>query len=283
VIRLKIALCQTEIVFENKAENITKASKFIEDAAKKQVDLILFPEMSFTGFSMDVAKTGESDGYSVKNIIQAAKKYNIAIGFGYVALNGKKGENRYVTVGKKGEILSGYTKIHSFAIGGEREDFISGNELPELRTVIPQMVDTDSLIPQEVHNTVERATQNGGRKMPDMEWLCNVDGRIVDTNRLALAFVARAVAFAFRKNLCKRLFHQARLIDLKVQIAVYRRYFGNYVVGDKTAFQRFRNHYGAFTQDLSKLKARERIIPHVRIRGERNTLVNFFGAHPFHL
>lgn len=130
MISLKIALCQTEILFENKAENITKASKFIEAAAKKQVDLVLFPEMSFTGFSMDVAKTGENDGYSVKTIRQAAKKHKIAIGFGYVALNGKKGENRYVIVGNNGEILSEYTKIHSFAIGGEREDFISGNELP---------------------------------------------------------------------------------------------------------------------------------------------------------
>lgn len=125
---MKIAICQSNIIFEDKEENISNALKLIK--ASSGADLILFPEMSFTGFSMNISLTGETDDYTVNIIKIAAKEHNIAIGFGYVQLVGGKGENRYVIIGSNGEILSSYTKIHSFAIGGERDDFLSGNSLP---------------------------------------------------------------------------------------------------------------------------------------------------------
>lgn len=139
---MKIALCQTDISFERKEENIAKALEFIKNAAMQKSELILFPEMSFTGFSMNVALTGESDNYSINTIKNAAIKNNIVVGFGYVCLNGNRGENRYVIIKNTGEILSEYTKIHSFAIGGEREDFISGNALPTPVSIARQSIST---------------------------------------------------------------------------------------------------------------------------------------------
>lgn len=125
---MKIAICQTNIVFENKNENLSKALKLIKSSS--DADLILFPEMSFTGFSMNITLTGETDDYTINAMKNAAKENNIAIGFGCVKLIDGKAENRYVIIDSNGEILSSYTKIHSFAIGGEREDFLSGNSLP---------------------------------------------------------------------------------------------------------------------------------------------------------
>ena len=139
---MKIALCQMNIAFEKKETNLKKALEFIKSAAAMGADLILFPEMSFTGFSMNVALTGESDDYSINTIKKAALTHNIAVSFGYVYLNGSKGENRYVLISADGEILSDYNKIHSFAIGGEREDFISGNTLPSPVSIASQKIST---------------------------------------------------------------------------------------------------------------------------------------------
>lgn len=127
---MNVAVVQSNISFENKNHNIEKAYEFIARASDAGADIILFPEMSFTGFSMNVFLTGETDGYTVGLMRAAAKKYNIAIGFGYVRLFDGKGENRYCITDNNGAILSDYTKIHSFAIGGERADFRSGNTLP---------------------------------------------------------------------------------------------------------------------------------------------------------
>ena len=47
---MRLAICQTEIKFEDKSYNYAKAKEMIAYAAYQKTDLILFPEMSFTGF-----------------------------------------------------------------------------------------------------------------------------------------------------------------------------------------------------------------------------------------
>ena len=139
---MKAAIVQMDIRFEDKSLNLGKAYNFIQQAADSGADIIFFPEMSFTGFSMNIALTGESDGYTVSKMQNAAAVYNIAIGFGYVRLLDGKGENHYLIIDKAGNILSDYTKIHSFAIGGEREDFRSGNLLPSNASVCDMNIST---------------------------------------------------------------------------------------------------------------------------------------------
>ena len=132
---MKTAVVQSNISFENKNYNIERAYEFIARASDAGADIILFPEMSFTGFSMNVFLTGEEDGRTAGLMRAAAKKHNIAIGFGYVNLVRGKGENHYCITDCSGKILSDYTKIHSFAIGGERSDFRSGNSLPDTASI----------------------------------------------------------------------------------------------------------------------------------------------------
>lgn len=127
---MRIALCQTNILFENKDENIRNAEQLICRAAEKDADFVIFPEMSFTGFSMNIQRTAEADGSTCSKMTELARRHNIYIGFGWVKLVGGKGENHYSIAAPDSEIISDYIKIHSFAIGGENEDFISGNELP---------------------------------------------------------------------------------------------------------------------------------------------------------
>ena len=117
------------IAFEEKEYNLKRAKEFIKQAAREKADIILFPEMSFTGFSMDVERMGETDDYTKAQISQAARANGIAVGFGVTLINEGKGENHYIICNKDGEPVSDYIKLHSFSIGGELKQFRKGSKL----------------------------------------------------------------------------------------------------------------------------------------------------------
>lgn len=126
---MKIVLCQTNIKWEDKQSNYVTAKKYVEDAAYQDSDLILFPEMSFTGFSMNTAVTKESNNDTINQMQEYAVQYHIAIGFGWVKDCGEKSENHYTIVNKEGKIISDYAKIHPFSYSGEDIKFQGGNKM----------------------------------------------------------------------------------------------------------------------------------------------------------
>ncbi len=126
---MKIALFQMNIVWEDKQKNYSEGERAICHASHQGVELILFPEMSFTGFSMNIAETQEKDGQTVRFICQMAQTYQIAIGFGWVKYCGEKAENHYTIVDEKGIVLSDYVKIHPFSYAGETKYFNSGKDI----------------------------------------------------------------------------------------------------------------------------------------------------------
>ncbi len=123
---MKIILAQTHIEWENKEENIAYAKKIIKENTDS--DIILFPEMSFTGFSMNTVVTKES-GSTVELMKNVALKNNITIGFGWVKDCGDKCENHYTIVDKDGDVLSDYAKIHPFSYSGEDNYFCGGDSI----------------------------------------------------------------------------------------------------------------------------------------------------------
>lgn len=123
---MKVEICQTNIIWENKMENLNKAEMFIK---KSKSNLILFPEMSFTGFSMNTSAIGEKDSFTINYIKNMAIKNNKAIGFGWVYKSEDKAENHYTFVNSNGEILSDYIKIHPFSYSGEDKYFKKGNKI----------------------------------------------------------------------------------------------------------------------------------------------------------
>lgn len=126
---MKIALAQTNIIWENKNQNILKAESIVQRCAKDNVDIVLFPEMSFTGFSMNTDVTSENDNYTIKKLSQFASENNIYMGFGWVKKCSEKCRNIYTIVDKKGSIISSYSKIHPFTYSGEDEYFSGGNDI----------------------------------------------------------------------------------------------------------------------------------------------------------
>lgn len=129
-----IALAQTNIIWEDKLANLEKVRRIIEsfaDNVKGEMDdkLILFPEMSLTGFSMNTKATSENDRWTVSQISKLAAEYGVCVGIGWVKQTDELCENHYSIIAATGTEISDYTKIHPFSYSGEDQYFRGGDKL----------------------------------------------------------------------------------------------------------------------------------------------------------
>lgn len=127
---MKVGLTQMDIVWEDKEKNMEKAGKLMEQAAKQGVELLVFPEMTLTGFTMNTDLAGEEMLFSptLRFFKEASRKYHMAIAFGYVEDFGEEYYNKLMIV-SEGRILYDYDKIHPFNYGEEGRHYIGGHEV----------------------------------------------------------------------------------------------------------------------------------------------------------
>lgn len=128
---MKIALVSLNQVWEDKKANLDLCEKYIQKASDENVDLIVFPEMTLTGFSNNISITTENfkNSQTIQSFYVFAKKFNIGIVFGMVTQDETKALNKSIFVGCNGKILGDYTKIHPFSFAGENKYFNAGNRL----------------------------------------------------------------------------------------------------------------------------------------------------------
>lgn len=126
---LRTAICQLEITWEDKPANLEKVALRAGEAARGGARLVLFPEMTLTGFSMNTALTAETDRWSVERVAEIARSSGVAIGFGWAEAKGEKALNNYTVVDPEGNEVYEYAKIHPFSYGGEDEHFEAGAEI----------------------------------------------------------------------------------------------------------------------------------------------------------
>lgn len=126
---MKIGLTQMDIVWEDKEKNCAHCLKIIQHAKGQGVDLLIFPEMTLTGFSMNTAaiSQGEPD-YSRNFFESASKKYGMAIAFGYAAKVSGRYQNK-LSIVNQGAVISDYAKIHPFSYGEEGRHYTGGERL----------------------------------------------------------------------------------------------------------------------------------------------------------
>jgi predicted amidohydrolase len=111
-------------------DNLVKMSDFITKIASQQkVDLILFPELTTSGYEMGVRFTDVAQvipGPTVNLIAQRAQEMGVYVGFGMVAKEKIESiiYNAAVLVGPGGELVGSYHKTH--LRGEERMAFREG-------------------------------------------------------------------------------------------------------------------------------------------------------------
>ena len=124
---LKITIVQPDIIWEDISANLEKYSGMLENTGP--TDLIIFPEMFTTGFSMQPEKLKENmDGVSVNWMKKLAKEKDASV-VGSLIIEDENGKikNRAVWVFPDGE-LTFYDKRHLFTMGEEARHYAAGDE-----------------------------------------------------------------------------------------------------------------------------------------------------------
>ena len=125
---LKIGLVQYAPVWENKAESIEKIKILVDKIS--EIDLLIFPEMTLTGFTMKSDKfTEELEGASYLFFSSLAKEKKFAVMYGFIEKGRRKNFNTMVHLNNQGKIIATYRKIHPFSYSKENIFYGKGKEV----------------------------------------------------------------------------------------------------------------------------------------------------------
>jgi predicted amidohydrolase len=122
---MKIALIQTELIWENPKENREILQNKI-NSISQYVDMLVLPEMFTSGFTMHPEKVAETmQGETISWLKEIAKSKNCAITGSLVISETGNFYNRLVFVFPDGKIET-YDKRHLFTLAGEHEVYTAG-------------------------------------------------------------------------------------------------------------------------------------------------------------
>lgn len=151
---MRIALAQTDIVWEDKKANRQTAKTMIEKAARNSCNIIIFPEMSLTGFSMNIDVIAEpaDSSETIEFFSEQALENNIFICFGAALIDSDSKIRNYAVISdNNGHIVSKYAKIHPFSHGVESKYFTGGDHIEWFNlnsTTTSQFVCYDARFPE---------------------------------------------------------------------------------------------------------------------------------------
>ncbi|MCH5266874.1 MAG: carbon-nitrogen family hydrolase [Lachnospiraceae bacterium] len=162
---MRVALGQLDMVWEDRDASIQRAEPLIAEAASADADIIIFPEMSFTGVSLNIEKVAEplEQSSTISQMKSLATRYQIAIGFGWAASSGQGSDlatNRFTIIDNTGTKIGEYTKLHPFTYGGESECYAKGDEIvtvPFLGRKIGLFICYDLRFPEIFHIAAREA------------------------------------------------------------------------------------------------------------------------------
>jgi len=128
---MKVAAAQIACSLGDSKANLLKVRDFSRRARDRGVELIVFPEMTDTGYSMSVIQAHASswtNGF-VPGLQEIAAKLSIAIVCGVSEQDGGSIYNSLVFVDRRGQIAAKYRKTHLYAVDPieEQKCFASGN------------------------------------------------------------------------------------------------------------------------------------------------------------
>ncbi|WP_340077124.1 amidohydrolase [Leptobacterium sp. I13] len=125
--QLKVALIQTSIIWESPKENRLRYEEKLK-TIDEPVDLIIFPEMFTTGFTMNAMQVAEAaQGETINWLKTKAQEMNTAICGSIVIRENNKYYNRFLFAYLDGSIEK-YDKRHTFTLAGEDKVYEAGKE-----------------------------------------------------------------------------------------------------------------------------------------------------------
>lgn len=127
---MKVGLVSLNQKWENKSGNKELCTKYVIDAKNNGVDLIVFPEMTLTGFTMNTSIYGEQgdNSESVEFFKKLATDNNINIVYGIIIQDKGDYYNKLYYVDSYGKTFT-YSKIHTFSFAKEDIYYKKGDSL----------------------------------------------------------------------------------------------------------------------------------------------------------
>lgn len=127
---MKLGLVQYNPSWENKTKNQKKILQLIE-SQQTNFDLLIFPEMTLTGYTMN-SELGENfdsaESPTLKFFIELSKKFGVNIIAGMIEKEGTQSFNTLFLIDKLGEIKTKYRKIHLFSFAVEEKFYQAGSK-----------------------------------------------------------------------------------------------------------------------------------------------------------
>lgn len=122
---MRISIIQSDLKWEDKKANLERYSE-LAATLKGQTDLVVFPEMFSTGFSMAAEKLAEEFNGTTLNWMSAlSSEYNFAVCGSFIVKEDGSYYNRFAFVSPSSSPVF-YDKRHLFSMGGEDKVYTGG-------------------------------------------------------------------------------------------------------------------------------------------------------------
>ncbi|HEY6906811.1 MAG TPA: carbon-nitrogen family hydrolase [Ignavibacteriaceae bacterium] len=126
---MKVGLVQYNPEWENKKMNSDKITWLLSHNYEKQ-DLLVFPEMTLTGFTMKASEFAEElTGESFSFFSETAQKYSAHILAGIIEKSEKKFFNTLLHVNPEGKLVKSFRKMHPFSYSTEDKNYAKGEDI----------------------------------------------------------------------------------------------------------------------------------------------------------
>lgn len=125
---MKFALVSLDQHWEDKEKNKGLCEARIALAAKAGADLVVFPELTLTAFSMNpTLAEPEACSDSIHFFSNAARCHAVHVAFGAMLASERGIHNALCVAGPQGQLLARYDKAHPFSFAGENKIFTPGD------------------------------------------------------------------------------------------------------------------------------------------------------------
>lgn len=130
---MKCALVSLNQLWQDKAANLKRCEMFVAQAKLVGCELVVFPEMTLTGYSLDIGKLVElaASSNTLVHFGEMAEHYGINIVFGACLTQPawSKPRNVFCLASPDGSATVLYEKVHPFSFAGENTVLGAGERL----------------------------------------------------------------------------------------------------------------------------------------------------------